>query len=567
MGQALVINMYRVVSCLVTEHDTWLVVLAVVVSMATALTSFLMYSIADMCSGRRKLLWAALTGVSAGSGVWATHFVAMLAYKGALPTHYEPVATIGSLLIAIIVAAVGFAVATGSTRWWTALGGILIGFAIGTTHFVGMTALVIPGTIAWDSTLVAAAWILGCVIAAAAMLAFHARSRTEGIVFAGALLAAAICVLHFTAMGAVTIHPDPTVAFEGNGLNRTHLALAVAAVTFIVLLSAFAAAVVQRANFHYAAALHEQNTLFEAALRYLPVGFSMFDGEQRLIMCNPAYRRLYCLAEEVTRGGTHFADIISSLAQRTGHDGANFSVARHLLKLGGGTAFSETVHLDDGRTIFKQVGPIAGGGWVDVQEDITERIEQNAKIAYMAQHDMLTGLPNRTQLVEHIDHALKWGRRGDKVYVLFIDLDHFKNVNDTLGHLMGDELLKAVADRLRDNVRKPDLVARLGGDEFVVLQITHQPSQAAAELASRIIASLSTPFVLQGHILEIGASVGIAVSRDGPDDSGALLARADTALYQQKAAGGTGYCFFSEGRARTREIVVYKPPRPLPLAS
>jgi diguanylate cyclase (GGDEF)-like protein len=293
----------------------------------------------------------------------------------------------------------------------------------------------------------------------------------------------------------------------------------------------------------------------------------MFDGDQRLIMCNPAYRQLYRLAEEATLGGTHFADIVSSLPQRNGLDGTVFSVAQHLRKLGDGTAFTETVLLDDGRTIFKKVGPIAGGGWVDVQEDITERVEQDAKIAYMAQHDMLTGLPNRTQLVEHIDHALKWGRRGDRVCVLFIDLDRFKSVNDTLGHLMGDELLKAVANRLRDNIRKPDLVARIGGDEFVVLQITSQPSQACAELASRLIDSLSGPFVLNGHILEIGASVGIAVSRDGPEDSGALLARADTALYQQKAAGGTGYCFFNEGRAQAREIVVYKPPQPLPLAS
>jgi len=244
IGQALVIKMYRVVSCLVTEHDTWLVLLAVVVCMAAALTSFFMYSIADMCSGRRKLLWAALTGVCAGSGIWATHFVAMLAYKGALPTHYEPVATIGSLLIAIILAAVGFSVSTGGNRRWIALGGILIGSAIGTMHFVGMTALVIPGTIEWDSNLVVASWVLGCAIAAAAMLAFHSRAGTEAIVRAGALLAAAICVLHFTAMGAVTIQPDPTVAFEGNGMNRTHLALAIAAVTFIVLFSVFAAAVV-----------------------------------------------------------------------------------------------------------------------------------------------------------------------------------------------------------------------------------------------------------------------------------------------------------------------------------
>ena len=309
--------MYRVVSCLVTEHDMWLVLLAVVVCVATALTSFLMYSIADACSGRRKLLWAALTGVSAGSGIWATHFVAMLAYKGALPTHYEPVATIGSLLIAIVLAAAGFAVSTGRNRWWTALGGILIGFAIGTMHFTGMTALVIPGTIEWDSNFVVASWILGCAIAATAMLTFHGRSGTQAIVCAGALLAAAICVLHFTAMGAVTIHSDPTVTFEGIGMNRAHLALAIAAVTFIVLLSAFAAAIVQRANFHHEAAL--QRAELRCSRRRCAIYRSASrcsTAEQRLIMCNPAYRQLYCLAEEATRGGTHFSDIVSNRRSR-----------------------------------------------------------------------------------------------------------------------------------------------------------------------------------------------------------------------------------------------------------
>jgi diguanylate cyclase (GGDEF)-like protein len=566
VGQALVTNMYRVASCLVTEHDTWLVLLAVLVCVATALTSFLMYSIAAACSGRRKLLWAALTGVSAGSGIWATHFVAMLAYKGALPTHYEPVATIGSLLIAITLAAVGFAISTGSNRWWMALGGIFIGFAIGTMHFAGMTALVIPGTIEWDTTLVAASLLLGCAIAAGAMLAFHSRSGTEAIVRAGALLAAAICVLHFTAMGAVTIQPDPTVTFEGIGMNRSRLALAIAAVTFIVLLSTFAAAVVQRANFRSAAALQQQNALFEAALRYLPVGFSMFDGEQRLIMCNPAYRQLYCLSDDVTRTGTRFSEIVSRLTEQEGRHRAHASVAQHLLKLGCGLAFTETVALNDGRTIFKKVGPIASGGWVDVQEDITERMQQDAQIAYMAKHDMLTGLPNRTNLMEALERALNRHRGSETVVVLFIDLDRFKQVNDSLGHLMGDDLLKAVAGRLRDTVRQSDIVARLGGDEFVVMQTTSRPAIDAAELAARIVAALSTPFNLGGQKLEIGASVGIAVAHGGGEDSATLLSRADAALYQSKAAGGTGYCFFGKDAGRHRELIVYAAPPKLPLA-
>jgi diguanylate cyclase (GGDEF)-like protein len=556
--------MYRVLSCLVAEHNNWLVLLAVLVCIATTLTSFLMYSIAEAC-GRRKLLWAAVTGVSAGSGIWATHFVAMLAYKGALPTQYEPVATTTSLLIAIAVAAIGFGVSTRPGRQWAATGGAIIGLAIGTMHFAGMTALVIPGTIAWDTDLVDTSLILGCAIAALAMLEFHSRSGMRAILSAGALLTLAICALHFTAMGAVTIQPDPTVVFEGIGMDRTYLAVAIATVTFIVLLSSFAAAIVQRTNFRHEAALREQNGLLEGAVRHLPVALSMFDAEQRLIMCNPAYQQLYCLSTDVTRAGTRFADIVSSQQQQSGGDGASFSIAQHLLKLGCGNTFTETVHLDDGRTIVKKVGPIAGGGWVDVQEDITERIKQDAKIAHMARHDMLTGLPNRTQLIERLEGALMRTRRGENIALLFIDLDRFKHVNDTQGHAMGDDLLKEVAQRLRHTVRQGDLVARLGGDEFVVLQTILGPAQEAADLAARIVASLSGPYDLNGRIVEIGASVGIAVSRDGREASEALLSRADAALYRSKAAGGTGYCFFEEDIVRAQTVALSVPSL-LPLA-
>src|SRR6185503_18330033 len=146
--------------------------------------------------------------------------------------------------------------------------------------------------------------------------------------------------------------------------------------------------------------------------------------------------------------------------------------------------------------------------------------------------------------LEKLDHALEWGRRGDKIALLFIDLDRFKHVNDTLGHLMGDDLLKAVAGRLRDTVRHTDLVARLGGGGFVVVQASTDPIKESAELASRIIASLVAPFHISGRRIDIGASVGIAVAPRGGIDAAALLSRADSALYQTKAAGGTGYCVY-----------------------
>src|SRR5688572_25601610 len=550
--------MYRVIACLATEHDRWLVVLAALVCIATTLTSFQMYSIADSSTGPRRFMWAALTGVAAGSGIWATHFVAMLAYKGGMPTNYEPVSTALSLLIAILIAGAGFVVSTGKSYVSAALGGLLIGLSIGTMHYTGMTALLIPGSISWDSHLVAASFAFGIVIAGSAIVAFKALAGPRAIITAGLLLALAICVLHFTAMGAVTIVPDPTVEFHESGMNRGHLALAITAVTLIVLLCVFSAANVQRANLRYEAALSEQNALLEAAMRYLPVGLSMFDRDQRLIMCNPAYRKLYGLSEELTRSGARYSDILATVARTAATvRSAGQLIVNHRQKLDSGDSFSETMAFEDGQTIVKKVGPIAGGGWVDVQEDVTARIEQEARIDHMARHDMLTGLPNRAQLMEALNAALNDARADDRVAVLFLDLDRFKQVNDTLGHLMGDDLLKAVAGRLRDTVRHSDLVARLRGDEFVIMHSSADPIKESAELASRIIASLVAPFNISGRRVDIGASVGIAVAPRGGIDAITLLSRADSALYQTKAAGGTGYCLFGREGEMARALIVY----------
>jgi NO-binding membrane sensor protein with MHYT domain len=281
--------MYRVLACLANEHNYWLVGLAAVVCIATALTSFLLYSIACASRGVRRFGWAVITGVCTGSGIWATHFVAMLAYQEALQTSYDPVATLGSLLVAIVLAACGFALAARSDWRSLGLGGAVVGVAIGVMHYVGMRALLVPGDLHWDATWVSASLVIAVVLSTAAMLAFHRKTGTPAITLAGGLLALAICGLHFTAMGAVTIEPDPTIAFQGYGIDRVEMALSVAAVTFIVLLTAIAAAAIQKTNSRCEAVLREQNSLFEAALHHLPVGLSMFDSEQRLIMCNPAF--------------------------------------------------------------------------------------------------------------------------------------------------------------------------------------------------------------------------------------------------------------------------------------
>ena len=536
--------MYRVLACLTNEHNYWLVGLAALVCVATAVTSFLMYSIACASQDGRRLGWAVLTGVCAGSGIWATHFVAMLAYRGALPTYYEPLATLGSFLVAIALAACGFALSARGGRWLIGLGGAIVGIAIGVMHYVGMHALLVPGDFSWDASLVITSLAIGVVLSAAAMLAFHLKTGPAAILAAGGLLTLAICGLHFTAMGAVTIEPDPTIAFQGDGINRVDMALAVAAVTFVVLLTAHAAAAIQKTNLRCEAVLREQNSLFEAAVHHLPMGLSMFDGEQRLIMCNPAYRALYDLTDELACRGTSFSDLVLDYVRRAGGsddgthlDNARIWITEHLSKLKLGNKFTETIHLRDGRCIFKRVGPITGGGWVDVQEDVTAVRQSGDEIEWLARHDALTGIANRFQFRERLERQFECydPRLGFALH--WIDLDRFKEINDTYGHQVGDGYLQSVAHRLATSLRAGDLVGRLGGDEFAILQLGGGRKDLAEQFAARILKTISQSHDVLGHKLDANASIGVALAPQHGEDPDRLFTHADAALYNAKLHG------------------------------
>ena len=194
-----------------------------------------------------KAGWVFLTGVAAGAGIWATHFVAMLAFKTGLPTAYDPTLTLASLLIAISVTAAGFFVAgQGKNPLLPAIGGAVIGLGIGTMHYTGMRAYLTTGTVSWDGDLVLASIALGVLFAAVALVSFHRRSRTSVTLAAAGLLTIAICSLHFTAMGAAIITPDPTIIVYPSFMDNSTMALSVAGVTLLVMLAGLAAALIEK---------------------------------------------------------------------------------------------------------------------------------------------------------------------------------------------------------------------------------------------------------------------------------------------------------------------------------
>jgi len=294
-----------------------------------------------------------------------------------------------------------------------------------------------------------------------------------------------------------------------------------------------------------------QNIQLDTALNNMARGLSMFDAQARLIACNKLYREIYDLPEELTQPGTPLSEIIRYHTKReTGRDSREDIenqrkwIENHVARLARGETFSHTQHLKNGRTVLVTNQPLPNGGWVDLQEDVTERERFEAMIAHMAHHDALTDLPNRVLLDERLKLGLARVRRGERLAFYLLDLDDFKAINDTLGHPIGDELLKAVAERLRGALRETDTIARMGGDEFAVVQVGIATEKEVSSSAQRLIDAVSDPHDIGGHNIRVGASIGVALAPADGDTVDQLIRNADLALYRAKELGRGRFCFF-----------------------
>jgi diguanylate cyclase (GGDEF)-like protein len=294
--------------------------------------------------------------------------------------------------------------------------------------------------------------------------------------------------------------------------------------------------------------LRTQNLRFEAALSNMTQGLLLYDSAARLVVCNQRYIEMYGLSRDVVKPGCTFRDLIAH-RKATGSfkgdvDAFCDTVFRNVAQ---GKVTHNVVETSDGRAILIVNKPLADGGWLTTQEDITERRRSEERIAHLAHYDVLTDLPNRLLFREQLEEALERVQRGERIAVLYIDVDEFKAVNDTLGHPVGDELLKVIADRLRGCVRRTDIVARLGGDEFAVIQTALKDPVEVTELVTRIHEAIRVPQECAGHLLAADASIGIALAPDDGIDIDELLKNADLAMYGAKADGRRTYRFFESG--------------------
>jgi diguanylate cyclase (GGDEF)-like protein/PAS domain S-box-containing protein len=291
--------------------------------------------------------------------------------------------------------------------------------------------------------------------------------------------------------------------------------------------------------------VREQHRRFNAALNNMSQGLCMIDAEHNVIVCNRRYLEIFGFSPGDVKPGMSMRDVMKhtvALGNQTQLN-AEELYANYVERLNAGRA-SIHRHLADGRVLKVVNEPMPEGGWVVTYEDITERYQAEQNIARMARHDALTDLPNRVLFREKMaDGLARVASQGEAMAVLCLDLDNFKTINDTLGHPIGDKLLRGVAERLRCAVDPDDTIARLGGDEFAILQSATSP-YAAEALAGRLVEILSTPIVVDGHEINTGISVGIALAPNDGTAADDLMKCADLALYRAKAEGRSLFRFF-----------------------
>jgi diguanylate cyclase (GGDEF)-like protein/PAS domain S-box-containing protein len=301
-----------------------------------------------------------------------------------------------------------------------------------------------------------------------------------------------------------------------------------------------------------------EKSLLDAALHNMPHGLCMYEKDGRIILFNDRYARLMGIPPTDLKGLSLLDIFKLRKASGTLNGDPDEEFRAVVSDVQDGRPSTRIVEAEPGRWIRVSQQPMEGGGWVSIVEDVSEWRRAQAQLLHMERHDALTDLPNRKVFHDQMEKALSRISRTDGgLAVHYLDLDNFKVTNDSLGHPIGDDLLKSVALRLSACVRDTDCVARLGGDEFGILQVG-QPELPASDVVScagRIVELIGAPYAIRGHQIIIGASVGISVAPADSIDPDVLLKNAEIALYRAKEEGRGTYRFFEAGmdtRAQAR---------------
>jgi diguanylate cyclase (GGDEF)-like protein len=306
--------------------------------------------------------------------------------------------------------------------------------------------------------------------------------------------------------------------------------------------------------------LHESaRRRLDTALNNMTQGLMLYDASARIVLFNRRYIEMYGLSLDVIKPGRLFRDVMQHRRDTGSFEGDVEEFCSRVLQNVAQKRLTHTVLATKAGRSFQIVNqPLADGGWVATHEDITELRRSEEQIKHLAHYDALTDLPNRVLFREQLDREFKRARRGEQFALLYIDIDEFKGINDSLGHPVGDDFLKALAKRLTDCIRESDFVARLGGDEFAIIQTAVAGLSDVTSLVDRVHEAIRLPFECLGHHIRTDASIGVAMAPEDGADIDQLIKNADLAMYDAKTAGRRTCRFFEpqmDAKARARRAL------------
>ncbi len=589
------------------SYDYPLVALSILVAVFTAYTAadiLWRTSIGDADKTRTRWFWAG--GIVLGLGAWTAHLTGMLAAKEHFSFTYRTDITVVSILL-VLAGNVGALYLISRCRRTACLvaSGALLGLGFVAMCFTGMHAVLMPGMQhSYDYGLVALSYAVAAVFSVMALRVLHRFYHGESVnpgwekVAFSILMASAVIGMHYTDMASMQMTMPAGMDMSGMSdmdmagmpgmapdiVDSNTMAVAVSAVMAAIMLIAL-----WSSHLYYRNSLREKKLLQEAKeyadsiLRDIVEGVIVIDEQGRIQSLNPAAARAFGYsAGEVA--GKNIAVLIPE-PHRSQHDG----YIRHYLETGAGKVIGagprEVEGLRKDGTVFPlevAVSEVRFGErrlFAGMVRDITQRKEAEARLTYLAHHDTLTGLLSRTLFRDRAAQALHRAERAEKlVAIMYVDLDRFKDINDSLGHEVGDNLLREIAKRITAYLRAGDTVSRLGGDEFAIVLENLSHINDAYGVAKKIIEDVTEPFELDGHEIRISTSIGVTIYPFDDQNLDGLLRDADAAMYRAKQLGRNQFQLYStemapkvrmpadleediEGAFARGELLVYYQPR------
>jgi diguanylate cyclase (GGDEF)-like protein/PAS domain S-box-containing protein len=463
--------MFQVLNCLATEHDLRLVGLAGTVCLLASFAAVSLFHRALATRGGVRARWLAGAGIATGCGIWATHFIAMLAYQPSVPVGYDIQLTFLSFLAAVAITTAGLAIASLALPRCAAAGGAIVGAGVATMHYIGMAAVEVPGRITWSADLVIASVILGAVLGVAALRIATRDRAVRTSLLAALVLTLAIVSHHFTAMGAVVLVPDPARPINAFAMSEPLLALTIAGVTLAILSASILAAVMDRR-------LSEKNALLDAALNNMTHGLMMFDAAGGLILFNQRYVDLYRLPTGALKLGMTLREVIDLRIASSAFDLDPDEYCRDVLaSIGRAIPSRSVVEMEDGRTIAVVGEPLASGGWVATHQDITE--ERRAERELRGTREFFN------TVLESVPSAIAVKDASDKKFV-FINRaaeDHFGMVRDEVIGRTTHELFPPTAAAII--VKRDDDLVASGTEQFYDTHPIPTPHKGTRFVTSR----------------------------------------------------------------------------------